>query len=329
MKYFFTIIFLCFFSFLSCSKEPSSKVIHLKGCAMHIPYHVILEGKGTKEATLLAEEAIHSLFAIIDSTYNRFNPLSELSRLNNWGNNEPFLCSEELWDMLQQCDHFVSLSDSRFDPTVLPLEKVWEKALDEGETPSSDMLEKIQDALGWEKLHFLEGHRVVKEHPLTALDLGALAKGHAVDLLVERLSSLGFPCIWVEWGGEVKTKGLHPEGRPWMAGILDPDAPFSEKPLEIIEVKDAALATSGDYLQCWTISSHGKEKKYFHIFDIKTMSPLSPSSLASVTVLHESCLVADALATVILSTKGEEASSLYERIQTNFPTARIWLFPHK
>jgi thiamine biosynthesis lipoprotein len=171
---------------------------------------------------------------------------------------------------------------------------------------------------------------IVKPDPRTGFDLGGIAKGHGVDLLVERLAQIGFTSVYVEWGGEIRTKGLHPDGRPWKIGIRHPHNANSV--LQIIETKDAALATSGDYFQYWTITVNGEKKLFFHVFDLKAGRPLQAtgSSLASVTIQQESCLAADAIAKTFLfaSTKEEAIKIFTQCILPSFPTAKAWMFSH-
>lgn len=309
-----------------CSHKKEE--IHLEGIAMTIPYHIILAGgNATEEA---ARHVIVDTFRNIDVVFNKWNPNSEISQLNNFTTTEPFPCSQELFSMLLQCDRFATISHGLFDPTVEPLERVWKRALDKGTIPTKEEIDAIFPALGWDKIHLAECS-VIKEHPLTALDLGGIAKGHAVDLLVERLAKQGFSSVYVEWGGEIRTQGKHPENRPWKIGIRHPQK--TNTVLEILETESTALATSGDYYQYWTIDVNGEKKRFFHIFDIRQLQPLEATSTSpvSVTIQHKSCLVADAIAKMFFFAQSkDEAMLLFEHyIRPMFPSARIWVYSHE
>lgn len=295
---------------------------------MTIPYHIIVGGGTAKKVR--AEQEIAKTFHEIDLIFNKYNPTSEVSHLNRWADATPFHCSPQLFSMLILCDKIVSITKGRFDPTVEPLEEAWKGALEKGHLPDAGEIASLRPALGWKQLTLRDGY-VVKNHPLTAVDLGGVAKGYAVDLLVERLTHLGFHSVYVEWGGEIKTHGQHPDGRPWRVGICHPKSQNSA--LQVLETEDTALATSGDYHQYWSIEVSGEKKLFFHVFDQEAGEPLvaTPSSLVSVTVQHESCCIADALAKTFLFARDKEEATqmLQEQILPFFPTVRTWMFSHE
>src|SRR5205807_7438864 len=137
--------------------------------------------------------------------------------------------------------------------------------------PTAKEIEAIRPAIGWDNI-MLSGKVIKKRHALTALDLGGIAKGYAVDLLIERLKKLGFHDVFVEWGGEVKAIGKHPQGRNWAVYITNLDDLDPEHALAYVPLKEQAIATSGDYMQEWHVEK--SNTTYFHVFDPKTLKPL-------------------------------------------------------
>jgi FAD:protein FMN transferase len=319
-------VFAILFIFSACTAKKSE--IQFEGIAMTIPYHIIAGNGEVAEDRAKAE--ILRTFEEVDSLFNKWNPESEIARFNRWGSSEPFLCSSPFYLMLSKCSLFFTVSQGRFDPTVEPLERVWVSALEKGAIPTQQQIDEIRPALGWDKV-VLENGYIVKTNPKTALDLGGIAKGLAVDLLAERLAALGFASVYVEWGGEIRTHGPHPSGRPWKVGIRHPND--ANKVLQILDTEEAALATSGDYLQYWTVTINGEKKRFFHVFDLMKEMPLeaTSSSLASITVQYESCLVADAIAKTFLFAKNkEEAMRIFDlSIHPMFPSAKAWMFSHE
>jgi len=307
---FFLSLFCC-----SCSEQKNEMAWH--GHAMTIPYHIHVGTLPKKLSYNQVYTIIEKTFQEIDETFNKYNPNSELSRLNQWKEDLPFHCSSKLFFLLQQCDLFYKLSGGRFDPTISPLKE----ALSKNSTPSKEALPPI----GWKNLSLSDDGSVRKSNERISLDLGAIAKGYAVDLLIETLFDIGIKDLYVEWGGEIRTKGTHPEDRPWKIGIVSPndDSPH------IIELEEAALATSGDYLQTWTLFKEGKEQTFSHFFDPEKQAPYPGSAQKSITVKHESCLVADALATIFCMLEPDEDPNLFlqENVLPLFPTARI-IFPN-
>ena len=167
------------------------------------------------------------------------------------------------------------LSEGRFDPTIEPLQKLWKEHLAQGTVPSKPQIDALLPAIGWNKIHLSKG-KICKDHDLTSLDLGGIAKGYCVDLLVERLNANGYPSIFVEWGGEIRTSGQHPDNRPWTIFISRFGNPDPEKALAILTLRNQAIATSGDYIQQWKVQKEntGEEAVYFHIIDPLTGQPL-------------------------------------------------------
>jgi FAD:protein FMN transferase len=135
------------------------------------------------------------------------------------------------------------------------------------------------------------------------LDFSAIAKGFGVDLVMEEIELLGYENILVEIGGEVRTKGKR-AGKFWRIGIAVPDENNigNKQTAEAISLKDIACATSGDYQQFYIEEG----ERYTHLIDPKTGYPIK-HEVTSVTVVAESCMLADAAATaaiVLGKTKG-------------------------
>lgn len=149
-----------------------------------------------------------------------------------------------------------------------------------------EKLEEVKASVGWHFVHCVD-RCFWKDSSLTALDFGGIAKGYAVDLLVEKLRAAGYQNFYVEWGGEIRTSGQHPSGRPWKVGIQG---------LSAIDLSNAAIATSGSYIQNWTVGS----SSYTHIIDPNRKEPLQNSTITSVSVIASSCREADAIATALM-----------------------------
>lgn len=318
MKYIILLIF-----FLSGCESPSSPTTLFTGNVMTIDYRVIIGQELTEQQQRQIEQVLQKIFNDINQVYNKWNPDSELSQLNQLKAGERAHISPALDRFLQQTQHLVTLTGGRFDPTIEPLQQLWKQHLNEGSVPAKEEIATIAPAIGWDKVHIKNGI-FYKDHDKTRLDLGGIAKGYCVDLIVEALNAAGFANIFVEWGGEIRTSGKHPDERPWhifisRLGDTDPDHAIAH-----IDMGDQAIATSGDYLQHWIVD----DVAYTHIFDSKTLQPLTVTkdSIASASVLASSCMFADGLATAaMLFPSDEEAKSWLRRVQEQFPEMRFWL----
>ncbi len=246
------------------------------------------------------EGIIERTFEEIDQIYNNWNPNSEISRVNRQPGHAPIELSAELASFLHWIDSLVTLTEGRFDPTVEPLCHFWKQ----GMAPPPELLKTI----GWQTLS-LAGTILTKSYSETAIDLGGIAKGYAVDLLASRLKAAGCKHVYVAWGGEIRTLGSHPNHRPWRIGIRGAD---------VIEMEDEAIATSGDYLQQWSLG----EITYCHIIDPRTKLPLEvlPSSIRSASVVMESCALADALATALMLFPSADLAEQW--LSEHFPLAQ-------
>lgn len=253
---------------------------------MTIHYCVQIADPLEEKDSVLIQDLIHSVFSHIHQIYDNWNPDSEISNLNQLPAYQKCPLSQELTSFLRCVDKIVRQTEGRFDPTVEPLQRLWKKCLNEGHLPPAGELATLSSAVGWDKVH-VENGLFWKEHPLTALDLGGIAKGYAVDLLVETLLASGYKNLYVEWGGEVRTAGQHCEKRAWKIGI---------RGLKAIDLKDLSIATSGSYIQNWTIEG----EVYTHIVDPRTKKPLHNSLISSVSVIAPTCYEADAFATALM-----------------------------
>lgn len=270
-----------------------------EGDAMTMHYRIIVE-KSDGVADIIA-----MTFDEVNRVYNKWNPSSELSKLNRLKKGEKASLSPDLYKLLAIADKVVKATEGRFDPTIEPAQQLWKAKLSRGEIPTDHEVAEVKKIVGWHHIHFDEGV-FFKDHDGTSLDLGGIAKGYAVDLLAERIAMMS-PDVFVEWGGEVRTEGRHPSGRPWtvyICGLRDTDP---DNALATLELEGSSLATSGDYLQNTQVDGI----TYFHIIDPRTCRPLvmTPTSIASASVKARTCAEADGLATAAMLFPSKEAAA--------------------
>jgi len=306
---------------------------------MTIPYRIEIGKALTRDEKKEIQALIEALFFEIDTIYNKWNPDSELTALNNLKANQKKRLSPKLASFLKRCAFFVELSSGKFDPTIEPIQQLWKKELEKNKTPPETAINELRSSIGWQNI-VLENDLFYKKQDKTALDLGGLVKGYAVDLFIERLKAKGYENIFVEWGGEVKAQGHHPQGRNWAVYISNLEDLDPEHALAYVPLINQAIATSGDYLQQWTVTeneNHGKRVPvkpvtYFHVFDPLTLRPLAitDESIASSSCLAPDCLTADALATMLLMCQNmEEAKALAEKLQQAVPNTAFWIMSRK
>lgn len=152
------------------------------------------------------------------------------------------------------------------------------------------------------------GRKARKAIPGVSFDPCGIAKGHALDRTAGRLDDLGINAFFLEIGGEVLARGRHPTGRAWQAGIERP-VPGPLRFENILRLDGMALATSGDTVNGYSVAG----RRYSHIIDPRSGAPVA-GRVASVTVIHERAMTADALATALMAMGPEQGLALAGRL---------------
>ncbi|MCP5046639.1 MAG: FAD:protein FMN transferase, partial [bacterium] len=159
--------------------------------------------------------------------------------------------------------------------------------------PDEEQIKEAIGKTGYKKLSVrLSPPAVRKQDPVIYCDFSAVAKGFGVDKVAGYLDVKGYTDYLVEIGGEVRARGVNHKGQSWRIGIETPDGTRSLQ--KILPLKDVSLATSGDYHNYFEKDG----VRYSHTIDPTTGKPVT-HKLASVSVIHRSCMVADAMATAI------------------------------
>ena len=220
---------------------------------------------------------------------------SEISQFNNFQSLEPFAVSPEFASVLERALEIAASTDGAFDPTVKPLVDHWGFGVRQisniEHRISNDEVAKIMEFVGWEKV-CLSNDALMKVHPKLQIDLSAIAKGYGVDAVAEVIRSFGLKDFLVEIGGEIAVSGLNREKKPWRVGV---ESPNGTEIFQALELRGGAMATSGDYRNFRTREDG---TRFSHIIDPHTGYP-AETDVASVSVLADSCMDADAVATAL------------------------------
>ena len=186
-----------------------------------------------------------------------------------------------------------------FNPAVGPLVNAWgfgpagPQAL-----PDDATIASLLEVAAFEAFQIRSSPPGVRKQMARAqLDFSAIAKGYAVDAVAALLEKRGVESYFVEIGGELRTRGKHPEGRPWRVGIEQPaeSADMERRARTVLSLNDSALATSGNYRNYRAQDG----RKIVHILNPRTGRP-EMSSLLSVSVLARDSMTADAYATAFM-----------------------------
>ncbi len=220
---------------------------------------------------------------------------SEISRFNASESLEWFTVSEGFAQVVTKAAEISELSGGAFDITVMPLVKAWSfgPAKKRQRPPAEDEIEAARKLVGYTNIEArLDPPSLRKRLPGVTIDLNAIAPGYGVDRLVAILEAMGAKNLFVEIGGEVRVTG-DKSGQPWTVGIQQPDVE-GEVVAVAYPLRDRSIATSGDYRSFFEFEG----KRYSHTIDPATGRPVT-HALASVTVLADDCMTADAIATAL------------------------------
>ncbi len=230
------------------------------------------------------EDALSTAFEEIrrvESLMSRFDPESELSRLNR-SRGEPVEVSERIWEVLLTAERIHKSTGGGFDPTISPAFNLWES---ETSAPSGNELREIKKLTGWDKVKLSHG-RNVSMKPGMSLNLDGIAKGYAADRAALALKKLGCTRALVNAGGDIRLYSEKDE-TPWSVAIETGN-------LKLV-LRNAGVATSA--LDKRRLTAGGK--KYPHILDPSTLKPIK-TSVISATAVADTAAGADGWATAAM-----------------------------
>ena len=301
MKSASTIALIAFAFCIAGCNDQASGPADFSGTTMGTQYSI-------KVASIPATTGRDGLQKQIDSVLNRINSHmsthiaeSDLSRFKSHAANDWFTASVETIRVIAEAEGISEKTGGAFDVTVAPLVNLWnfgpEKKADDAALPTDETIEAARSVVGYQKLKWrFDGGElgIMKEIEGLMVDLSAIAKGHAVDEVARALEHEGVTAYLIEIGGEIRTKGTKADGKAWSVGI---EAPSETKRTiqKSLPLTDQSLATSGDYRNFYEKDG----KRYSHTIDPRTGKPVE-HNLASVSVIDERCLIADAMATALM-----------------------------
>ena len=293
-----------------CSFEPEEQVWEIAGPVFGTQYHINVVLTGDESRLENLSEGVDEVLEEVDASMSTWREDSELSRLNRLEDQTEWIeLSAPLYAVLAGAAEVSSLTDGAFDVTIGPVVNLWgfgPEARPE-QVPAEEALATRLEATGYEKLELRADPPAVRASRPQYIDLSAIAKGYAVDAVARYLESVGLESYLVEIGGEVRVNGRKPDGSAWRLAI---EEPVSERRQinRVVALDHHAMATSGDYRNYY--ESEGR--RYSHTIDPDTGEPIR-HNLASVTVIAENAMRADALATGFNVMGYERAQALATR----------------
>jgi FAD:protein FMN transferase len=240
--------------------------------------------------------------AWFEARYSRFLSDSLIGRINlaagsHWVDVDP-----ETDALLSLCQEMVFFTRGVFDPTSLPLIRLWNWKAKPPVVPGTEAIRQAQELVGWRKIQRRPGGIFLPQKGM-CLDLGGIGKEYAVDRVLMLALDRGIHDVLVDFGADVRVHGQPPEKGAWHIGLENP-----QKPGHVwvgLAISNHAVATSGDYLRHFVHQG----KRYGHIIDPRTGHPVD-NGVLSVSVIAPHCTFAGILSTAVCVLGPQEGAAL-------------------
>ncbi len=261
-------------------------------------------------------EKYHKLYDI----YNNYSGINNIKTINDNAGKGKIYVPTEIIDLLEFSKDMYYKTDGRVNVAFGAVLKIWHKYRQEGERiPDKKELAEAAKHCDIENLIVCreEGYVELLDEGMS-LDVGAVAKGFAVEKIAEFIKSEGLTSYAIDFGGNLRVVGTKLDGSGWRSAVQNPDTAGSNPYVAYLNISDSALVTSGVYERFYIVDG----VRYHHIIDGETLFP--ETRYLSVTVNAPSSGVADALSTALFNAELEEA----EKIINKFPGAgAIFVLP--
>jgi thiamine biosynthesis lipoprotein len=251
----------------------------------------------------------------VDTLMSRFAGTSDIGRANERAAFEAVAVSPATAAVVREALAWADATDGAFDPALGRVVRLWD--IGHRTVPPE---ERAVHRLAGRRLHRAidvgtwRGAPALRfTAPDVEIDLGGIGTGYGVDRAVDALRARGVSRALVNVGGDIYALGEAVSGEPWRVGIQSPWQPGQL--VDEVEIRDAAIATSGDYQQFFLHAG----RRYHHLLDPDTAAPRR-TPVRSMTVLAPTCIAADAGGTAVYGMTREQADRV---LASRAPGARL------
>lgn len=277
----------------------------------------------TKEAQMIHDtlKEYHELYDI----YHNYDGINNIKTINDNAGIAPVKVDQRVIDLLLFAKEMYDLSDGKVNVAAGAVLKVWHDYREAGtedptqaELPPMELLKEKAEHTDISKMIIDEAAGTVYlEDPEMSLDVGAIAKGYATEMVAQYMKEQGYTSILLSVGGNIRAIGSRQEKeKAWNVGIQNPDKDSEKEYLLLTRIEDFSLVSSGDYERYYTVNG----KEYHHIIDPDTLMPAEYFTAVSIITEHSG--LADALSTTIYNMPLEEGMELIEGLPD---TEAMWV----
>ena len=296
---------------------------------------ITLIGYAESEETFNEQaDQVHEMFLYMHKLFDTYNSYEDegivsIFTLNERAAQEPVAVDPILFSLLTFCKANYALCHEQVNVAMGSVLSIWheyrEAGLADPEHAQLPPMEALQAASGHMNIDDLvldeENMTVYFADPQLRLDVGAVAKGYATELISQMLLAGPMPSFIISAGGNVRT-GISPQDgrKAWGVGIQDPDGSVFglSDYVEVLYIHDISVVTSGDYQRYYEVDG----QRYHHLIDPETLMP--DTDFRSVSIITEDSGYADMLSTAAFLMPYEESRAFIESLDG---VDAIWLFP--
>ncbi len=267
-------------------------------------------------------EEYHKLFTI----YHRFDGMENLCTINELkdGAHRTVTVDRRIIDMLLYAKQMYAKTNGLVNIAMGSVLSIWhdyrEEGMDEPWNAKLPPMDKLTEAAGHTDIDQLvideQNNTVTLTDPAMTLDVGAIAKGYAVEMVARSLEEQGMTGYVINVGGNVRTVGTKGDGDAWTAGIENPAEDEGDPYLAYLSLAGESLVTSGSYQRYYVVDG----KRYHHIIDPATLMP--SEGFLSVSIVCQSSADGDALSTALFCMTQEQGRALIESLPD---TEAMWV----
>ncbi len=268
----------------------------------------------------------HKLYTI----YNAYEGVNNLCAVNKTVNGEHQMLEvdEKIIDMLGYAKEMYEKTNGKLNVAMGSVLSIWHNYRENGINNPADASLPTKDELEAAKGHTNIDDVIIDYDKKTVflsdsemkLDVGAIAKGYAVEKVAEYMSEKGMNGYSLNIGGNIRIVGQRYDGKKWKVGIENPDTTDTENPyIEYLMLEDMSVVTSGTYQRYYEVDG----KRYHHIIDPVTLFP--GENYMSVTIVCKNSALGDALSTALFTMSYEEGLKLIESYED---AEAMWVMPN-
>lgn len=298
--------------FFNCKNEKNNELIKLRGNVFGTTYNIIYD------SDVALKISIDSLFEKFNNSLSTYIPNSIISRVNK--NDTTVVVDGYFIEAFDKAKKIYKETDGYFDPTIGSLIDAYGFGSGkEKKDLTSVEISSLMEVTGFDKIELKE-NKVYKASKMQ-YNVNAFAKGLGLDVIGRFLESKEIHNYLIEIGGEIRARGVKPEGLLWKVAIDDPNSDGSRSSSRTITLNNESMATSGNYRK---FKLNAKGDKIVHTVNPKT-GLAQESNLLSVSVISNGdCADVDAYATALLA-MGLEKTKVFLKKRTDLKAILLFV----